>query len=108
RFATSIVDIEGVVTSPLAVATVRGEFDLLASSLAVGYVHELGPELDAFGELSYDSTEYDFGSFAGEQIDVDDSGIGLRVGLRWNPSPRIELFTSVKYSPVGKPMLATG
>lgn len=105
RFTTSVVDVDGVVTSPLAVAEVSGEFDLLTSTLALGYVYELGPALDLVAELSYDATEYDFGSFAGEELDLDDSGLGARVGVRWNPAPAFELFTSVKHSPVAEPML---
>src|SRR5690606_26844234 len=62
------------------------------SRAAVGYVQPIGPDFDLVFELSYDSIEYDFGSFAGESFDVDASGAGFGVGFRWNPTTAFELF----------------
>ncbi|HEY8555233.1 MAG TPA: hypothetical protein VIL43_11930 [Burkholderiales bacterium] len=102
EFASSVIDVDGVVVSPLTVAQVSGEFDLVTSTLAVGYQRELGENFDVIAEISYDSAEYDFGSFAGERFDTDGSGAGARLGFRWNPVPPFELFASAKYSPVGE------
>jgi hypothetical protein len=106
-FRTSIIDIGGVVESPLTRVTVSDTFDLVSSTLGVGYQRELAENFDLIAELSYDSVDYDFGSFAGENFDVSDSGMGGRVGFRWNPAPAFELFAAARHSPVGKVNLST-
>jgi hypothetical protein len=105
QFASSVIDVDARVMSPLAIADVSGEFDLVTSSLAIGYQREVGETFDWIAELTHESAEYDFGSFAGENFDADDSGLGARVGFRWNPRPALELFASANYSPVGESVL---
>ena len=41
-------------------------------------------------------------SFAGENFDMKDEGVGGRVGFRWNPRTPIEISSYAQYSPVGK------
>jgi hypothetical protein len=105
-YRSSIVDVTGVITSPLVTVTVADTFDLVQTNLAFGYVHEIGDELDLIAEISYDSSNYDFGSFAGENFDLDDSGAGGRIGLRWNPTTPVEIYAFARYSPVAKPVLS--
>jgi hypothetical protein len=105
-YSSSIVDVTGVVTNPLVTVNVADTFDLVVTNLAFGYIREIGDELDLVAELSYDSTNYDFGSFAGEDFDLDDSGAGGRVGLRWNPTRPLELYGFARYSPVAKALLS--
>jgi hypothetical protein len=106
-FRTSIIDITGVVESPLARITVSDSFDLISSMIDGGYQRELADNFDLFAKVTYDSVNYDFGSFAGENFDVDDAGIGAAVGFRWNPTPAFELFASGRYSPVGTVALSS-
>jgi hypothetical protein len=106
-FRTSIIDITGVVESPLTRVTVSDSFDLVSSTLGVGYQRELAENFDILAEISYDSVDYDFGSFAGENFDVSDSGVGARVGIRWNPVPQFELSASSRFSPVAKVSLSS-
>jgi hypothetical protein len=105
-YSSSIVDVTGVVSNPLVTVNVADTFDLVATSLAFGYIRELGNELDLVAELSYDTANYDFGTFAGENFDLDDSGMGGRVGLRWNPTPPMELYGFAGFSPVAKAQLS--
>jgi hypothetical protein len=107
-YESSVVDIAGVVTSPLATVNVTDTFDLVESSLFAGYLHPFGRELDLIVEISYDSSNYDFGSFVGENFDLDESGAGAAIGLRWNPRPAVEVFLSGRYSSVAKPLLTEG
>jgi hypothetical protein len=100
-FQSSIVDVEASVVSPLAAATLTGNFDLIGSRVFAGYIQPIGERLDVFIEASYDTIEYDFGSFAGENFDVDDGGAGFGVGIRFNPNPALELFASAHGSSVG-------
>lgn len=98
---SSVVDADALVVSPLATAESSGNYDLAMSRVAAGYVQPVGSNLDIVLEVSYDSVEYDFGSFAGESFDVDDSGAGFGVGLRWNPREKMEVFASARSSAVG-------
>ena len=102
RFQTSIIDVTGVVTNPLGTTTVADTFDLIQSRVAFGYQRELRPNFDIMFELSYDSSEYDFGSFAGENFDMQGTGAGARFGFRWNPRIPFELYGAVHSNPVGK------
>jgi hypothetical protein len=105
-FRTSLVDITGVIQSPLASVTVTDTFDLVSSDLGIGYQRELADNFDFIAELSHDSVDYDFGSLAGENFDTVDTGTGARLGFRWNPKARFELFASARYSEVGRVNLA--
>jgi hypothetical protein len=108
RFQTAIIDVDGVITNPFGVTTARDNFDLIQSRLAFGYYRELRENLDLTVEGSLESTEYDFGSFAGESFDVRDEGVGMRVGFRWNPRQPLEVAGHVHHSPVGKANLTAG
>ena len=102
RFQTSIVDVSGVITNPLGTTAVSDNFDLIQSRIAFGYQKELSENFDIVFELSYDSSEYDFGSFAGENFDMRTTGTGASAGFRWNPRIPFELYGSAHLNPVGK------
>ena len=102
RFQTAIVDVGAVITNPFGVTAAEDNFDLIQSRLAFGYYKELRENLDLVAELSLESTEYDFGSFAGERFDMKDEDVGVRVGFRWNPRTPLEVSGHVHHSPVGK------
>jgi hypothetical protein len=106
-FQSSVIDVNGVVTNPLGTTVVSDEFDLINTRLVFGYVHELGVNFDVFAEVAFESLEFDFGSFAGENFDTDDSGAGGAVGFRWNPSAKWEVFSAARFTPVGKVLLNT-
>jgi hypothetical protein len=106
-YKSSIADVTGTVESPLTTVGVDDEFDLTLGRLSFGYVLPIGDSLDLTAEVSYDSGTYDFGSFAGENFDVDDSGVGFHVGFRWNPRPELELFAIGRHSPVANTNLET-
>ena len=104
-FQSSVIDVNGVVTNPLGTTVVSDEFDLINSRLAFGYIQELGTNFDVYAELAFESLEFDFGGFAGEDFDTDDSGLGGAVGFRWNPSAQWEVFSAARFTPVGKVLL---
>jgi hypothetical protein len=107
-YKSSIVDVVGQVSSPLTTVDLTDTFDLVQSNLYGGYIHAIGDKLDLVFQLSYESSNYDFGSFVGENFDLDESGLGGLFGVRWNPHRAIELFVSGRYSPVAKPLLSEG
>jgi len=104
-FNSSVVDVEATITSPLTVAEVDDEFDLITSSFGIGYRRELRPNFDVTLELTYDTAEFDFGSLAGENFDTEDSGTSARLGFRWNPAEPFELYASAGPSPYGEILL---
>lgn len=101
-FNSSIIDVTSTITSPLTVAEVRDDFDLISSSFGIGYRHEIGENFDAIAELSYDTADLDFGSLAGEDFDTDGSGVAAKIGFRWNPRPPFELYALGGVSPVAE------
>jgi hypothetical protein len=101
-FESAIIEVAGEVSNQFGTVSVTDDFDLIRTRLHFGYLREIGENLDVYAELSYDSAEYDFGSFAGENFDMDDSGAGLRLGFRWNPRPRFEIFGSARHLTAGK------
>ncbi len=106
-YESSIVDVDALISSPLATVSTGGNFDYIATRAALGYFVPLGEELDLFFEVSYDGADYDFGSFAGENFDADAAGAGAGVGLRWNPTPSLEVFAAARSSAVGEVNLTT-
>jgi hypothetical protein len=108
RFQTSIIDVSAVVTNPFGITEAEDNFDLIQSRFAFGYYRELAENFDITVEISLDDTEYDFGSFAGENFDMRDEGVGARVGFRWNPRAPFELYGYAYHSPVAKADLTQG
>lgn len=106
-FKSSIVDVDAVVINPLVTTEITDNYDFILSRLNVGYVLELGENLDLIAELSADSADLDFGSFAGESFDTEDAGAGASIGFRWNPNPNLEVFGRARYSSVANVDLTT-
>jgi hypothetical protein len=107
-FLTSIVDVRGVISNPFVSTEVTDNFDLIQSRFGLGYQREIRPNLDLVFAISYDSMEFDFGSFAGENFDMQDSGAGARIGFRYNPRPELELYGHAHFSAVGEADLTLG
>lgn len=105
-YRSSIVHLDGKVTSPLTSVAVANTFDLTSTRLAFGYLHPIGEKADLIAEISYDSVTYDFGSLAGENFDVRKSGAGAQVGFRWNPVRALEIYGFGRHLPAGKPKLS--
>lgn len=106
-YQSSIIDVKGVVTNPLGVTPVEDNFDLVQTSIGFGYQKELRPNFDLNAELTLDGMDYDFGSFAGEDFDTNDSGLGAKAGFRWNPIEKLEVNGFARWSEVGSPKIDT-
>lgn len=105
RFQSSIVSLSAMINNPLVMRIEEDDFDLIQSQLGVGYLLPIGENFDLVIEALFDSADYDFGSLAGENFDLDDSGIGAEIGFRWNPIPQLEFHGGGRYSPVGTALL---
>ena len=106
-FNSSIIDVNGVVENLIIGSKdVEDEFDYIRTNVNFGYIWEIGDNLDILAELTYDTAEFDFGSFAGEDFDSSNKGAGAKIGARWNPTPRLELSGYARQSAVGIANLA--
>lgn len=99
-YDSAVIDVSAVVQSPLALVNTSGNFDRTSSRAAFGYHRAFGEKIDAFAELTWDSVNYDFGSFAGENFDAKDSGAGAGIGLRWSATDALEIYAALHASPV--------
>lgn len=107
-FSSTDIDVDALVSNALGQASASDEFDFTSVRGGVGLRWSLNPKTDVYGAISYDSTDLDFGSFAGENFDTDDKDIGASVGVRHLIRPQLELRASVRYSGVGDVELTTG
>ena len=102
NFKSAIIDLAGNITNPSVTTSVFDNFDFVNTSLGFGYIWELSDNFDVYAEGMYETVDYDFGSFAGENFDTEEGGGGARVGFRWNPRPSFELFAAARSSSIGK------
>jgi len=107
-FSSTDIDVDALVSNAQGQAAASDEFDFTTVRGGVGLRYPLNTKTDIYGAVSYDSTDLDFGSFAGEDFDTDDKDIGAIVGIRSLVRPRLELRASVRYSGVGDVDLTTG
>ena len=107
-FTSTDIDDEAVVTNDQGVFPGSDEFDLTAIRGGLGYRYQIGFNTDIYGELSYDSLDFDFGSFAGEDFDTDDQGIGGGLGIRTLLKDKLELRAYGRFTSVGDADLTTG
>jgi hypothetical protein len=107
-YRAATLDTDALVSSPLAVSVASGSFDWTTASAALGTAFSLSERLDLFAELGYRTVHFDFGSFAGENFDADDSGSEVAAGLRFSPNERVEFDLKAFSNSIGESNLATG
>lgn len=104
-FESSFVNLTATIENPFVLRVEEDDFDLIQTRVSFGYIQPIGANFDLIFEASYDTTNYDFGSLAGENFDIDDAGAGALVGFRWNPIPAFELAAAGRYTDIGTPLL---
>ena len=107
-FNSSDFDVAAVVTNPIAEERAEDEFDFTAVRAGIGVKWSLAVETDVYAAVSYDSLNFDFGSFAGEDFDTDGNDFGATIGIRSIFAERLELRAHARFSEVGDVDLATG
>ena len=100
-FTSSNIDDSAIVTNPQGSFPATDEFDVTRLRGGVGYSYPLNVTNHVVAELSYDSIDFDFGSFSGEDFDVDDKGVGARIGWRSQLAPKFEVGAHARYTSVG-------
>lgn len=84
------------------------EFDYTAIRGGVGLKYSIFDATDVFGELTYDSLGFDFGSFAGENFDMDRQEVGAALGVRTMFGRNWQFEARARYSNLGDADLTTG
>lgn len=97
-YGSTDIDVMAVVTNDQGVFPAEDSFDLTTIRGGAGVKFSIGFSTDIFAEVSYDSIDLDFGSFAGENFDTDDQDIGGALGVRSMVSDDIELRAWGRYT----------
>lgn len=108
-YGSTDIDLSAFIVSPLVPLgeTAMDEFDLTTIRGGFGLKFSFGIATDAFAALSYDSTDFDFGSFALENFDAGEKGFGGALGIRHMMNDELELRAWGRYSSVGDVSLET-
>jgi hypothetical protein len=109
-YGSSDIDLEGFVDNPNLPEPERfaDEFDFTTIRGGVGYRFTILFNTDLFAELTYDSLDFDFGSFAGENFDMDRQEPGATLGVRTLFGDNFQVQLHGRYSQLGDADLTTG
>jgi hypothetical protein len=107
-FNSSDIRVDALVSNAQGQFPADDEFDFTAIRGGLGLKWSLTPKTDVYGAVSYDSTDFDLGSFAGENFDASDKNVGGTVGIRYMFRDEIELRANVRYTALGDVDFTTG
>jgi hypothetical protein len=94
-------DVDAIITNDQGEFETNDEYDFTAIRSGIGVKWSIRQQTDLFAEVTYDSTDLDFGSFAGENFDTDAQDIGGALGLRTMFGDHFELMIAGRYTQVG-------
>jgi hypothetical protein len=98
EYRSTDIDVDALVSNDQGDFPASDEFDLTTIRGGVGWRYPIHFATDVFVELTYDSIDYDFGSFAGENFDIDDQDFGGSLGIRHMLNDDIELYAYGRHS----------
>ena len=98
EFGSSDIDVALVVNNDQGSFPDEDEFDLTTIRGGVGVKYSIAFSTDLYAEISADSVDLDFGSFAGEDFDVDEQDIGGTIGVRHMLNDKVEIRAYGRYS----------
>jgi hypothetical protein len=107
-YGSTDIDVAALVTNVQGQFPAVDEFDYTTIRGGIGLRIPVSLKADIYGEISYDSLDLDFGSFAGENFDTDDQDIGGAIGIRAMLTDDLELRAYGRYTSVGDVDLNTG
>ena len=100
-YGSTDIDVAALVTNAQGQFPAEDEFDYTTFRGGAGLRIPLGLKTDLYAEVSYDSLDLDFGSFAGENFDVDEQDIGGAIGIRAMLGDDFEVRAYGRYSSIG-------
>ena len=109
-YGSTDIDLTGRVTNTITgfEQEFEDEFDYTTIRGGIGVKFSILYATDIYAELTYDSLDFDFGSFAGEDFDMDRQEPGGTLGLRTIFGKNLEARVHARYSAVGDADLTTG
>jgi hypothetical protein len=109
-YGATDIDLTGVVSNSNTgfVQEIEDQFDYTAVRGGLGLRFPLRYDTDIFGEITYDSLDLDFGSFAGEDFDMGRKEAGGTLGVRTMFGDHVQAYLHARYSAVGDADLTTG
>ena len=109
-YGSTDIDLTGLVSNSNTgfEETVEDEFDYTTIRGGIGLRIPLRYDIDIFGELTYDSLDFDFGSFAGENFDMNRKEVGGTLGVRTMFGDHVQAYLHARYTAVGDADLTTG
>jgi len=107
-FTSTDIDVDVVVTNAGGEFPASDEFDYTTYRSGIGAKWSVTHSTDVYGAVTYDSTDFDFGSFAGENFDTGDKDIGAEIGVRSMLGDNLEIRLTGRYTNVGAVDLSTG
>lgn len=109
-YGSTDIDLAGTVTNTNTgfVQAFEDEFDYTTIRGGIGLKFSILDATDIYGELTYDSLDFDFGSFAGEDFDMDRQEPGGTIGVRTIFGRNFEARLHARYSALGDADLTTG
>jgi hypothetical protein len=109
-YGSTDIDLTGAVTNTNTgfVQAFEDEFDYTTIRGGIGLKFSLLYATDIYGELTYDSLDFDFGSFAGENFDMDRQEPGGTLGVRTILGEVFEARLHARYTALGDADLTTG
>jgi len=108
EYGSADIEVDALVTNAQGQFPTNDEFDYTVVRSGVGLRLPVGFSTDIYGEISYDSVDFDFGSFAGENFDTDENDVGGALGVRAMITDNLELRAFGRYTNVGDVDLNTG
>lgn len=97
-YGSTDINVDITVTNPGGTFPAVDEFDFTDIRSGIGLKWSVGFATDIYAEISYDSLDLDFGSFAGEDFDTGDQNVGAALGIRSMMGDDIELRAYARYS----------
>jgi hypothetical protein len=109
-YGSTDINLSGLVTNANTgfEEVIEDEFDYTTIRGGIGLRYPLRYDTDIFGELTYDSLDFDFGSFAGENFDMDRQEAGGTLGVRTMFGDHLQAYLHVRYTALGDADLTTG
>jgi hypothetical protein len=107
-YASTDIDLTGTVRNPNVSQGFSDEFDYTAVRGGIGLKFSIFDNTDLYGELTYDSLDFDFGSFARENFDMGRQEPGGTLGVRTLFGDNFQVGLYGRYTAVGDADLTTG
>lgn len=98
EYMATDIDADVVVRNDQGDFPAADEFDLTTIRGGIGWRYPVGFATDLYAELAFDSIDYDFGSFAGENFDADNQDVGGALGIRHMLNDDIQVYAYGRYS----------